>query len=130
MPNHAPAAERGFGLVEALVALALIALVLALALLVLFRLGRGFAELTARRDAVRATEAVLESVRAGALPLAPGRYELPPEPEAPPVEERRISLEISPAGSPGLYQVAAEGRWRLFGREHLFRLESLAWSGP
>ncbi|HRC87519.1 MAG TPA: prepilin-type N-terminal cleavage/methylation domain-containing protein, partial [Thermoanaerobaculia bacterium] len=48
MPNHAPAAERGFGLVEALVALALIALVLALALLVLFRLGRGFAELTAR----------------------------------------------------------------------------------
>lgn len=105
--------ERGFTLVEALVAFTLLAVVAAAALR---GLGQGVevgALARSRLEAVARAEALL----AGALA------------DPRPVEEdgawtERLTLAPGPAG---LLAASAEVRWRAAGRERVVRLETLVW---
>lgn len=117
----------GFSLVEALVGLALLSLVLTAALAVTYRLPRDLERLEARRQANRAAESALETVRARAMPLVPGRQEWPATAPAPPERRLRTWVEITPADTPSLFHVAVEVEYQVLGEARSTSLETLAW---
>jgi type II secretory pathway pseudopilin PulG len=120
--------EAGFSLVEALVGLAILSLVLTLSLFALFRLAPAERRLAARLEAERAAEAVLESVRAGAMPLLPGRTEVPAlAPPRPAAERLRGSIEVGRTEVRGLYEVAVVMRYRVQGAARSIVLTTMVW---
>ncbi len=127
--GRAPCQEGGFSLVEALVGLLLLALVLLFSLSTLFRLPRDLERLEARREAYRTAEVVLEAVRAGAVPMLPGSYELPAVWGAPRASASLTArLEIRAADVEDLYEVTVTARYTLRGEVRDVALDTLAWS--
>lgn len=121
-----PGSTAGFSLVEALVGLALLALVLTSSLAVTYRLPRELERLEARKQANRAAESVLESVRAGAVPMVPGRRPWPGG-VAPPERNLQAWIEIATTGTPSLYQVVVEVEYEVLGESRTSAVETLAW---
>ena len=121
--------ERGFTLVEALVALALLAVVLLTSLALLAQEPRIDRRLRARQEAARAVEAVLEGIRAGAVPLRSGPLapSLAPAPGAS-GGPLLILLDVAPAGPAGLYDVRVSVHYSVLGDEARWEARTLAWS--
>lgn len=120
--------EGGFSLVEALVGLTLLALVLIFSLAVLFRMPRQMERIEARQEANRAAEAVLEAVRAGAVPLAAGYRAFPtPGASAEAAEQLGAWLEVTPTDTPGLDRVAVLVRYKVEGEPHTVTVETQVW---
>lgn len=118
-------AERGFTLVEALVALALLTFALLLGLGLVLQQPRIVRRLDAQREAMHSLEATLEALRAGALPLA--------SQSLPPVGPRRmtLSIQVTPEGyPPGLHRVQVRARYLLEGRFRERSVETLFWRPP
>jgi hypothetical protein len=112
-----------------MIGLLILGLILLFSLSTLYRLPRDLERLEARREAYRTTEAVLEAVRSGAVPMIPGTYELPPV-----LGEPRIShpltmrLEIAPAGATDLYEVEVSATYTVRGETLQVAVETLSWS--
>jgi prepilin-type N-terminal cleavage/methylation domain-containing protein len=119
--------ERGMTLMECAAALALIGIAILAAGAFLSVQPQVTDRLQAQREAVRALEYTLESVRAGALPLVSGAQavSLPASPDA--VRNLTVTLRVSPGERPGLFVVAAEAIYSAGGKRYRRQLATMVW---
>lgn len=120
--------DRAFSLVETLIALALVSMMLLTGLTLLTLQPRLQDRTRAGEEALRAIEAALETLRAAELPLESGRL-LPgiAYPELDPNRNLSLTLEVSPAGTPGLYELRLDATYLTWGRPGNRSLTTLAW---
>jgi prepilin-type N-terminal cleavage/methylation domain-containing protein len=118
---------RGFSLVEALVGLTILALVLTMSLAISYRLPRDLERLGARREADRAAEGILETIRSGYAPLSVGSQQWPLAPSPAPERKLRAWVEVSRTDLPDLYRVAVLVRYLSLGEPRSRTLETLVW---
>jgi prepilin-type N-terminal cleavage/methylation domain-containing protein len=121
---------NGFTLLEALVALAILGIALLLGMQLLIKTPRVVRRLDAERQAFRALEATLESLRAsgGAVEdeelshffTAAG---------TPAPEELKVSVHVEAADKPGLYHVTLTASYTVLNVAYRKRLETLFWRG-
>ncbi len=127
----------GFSLVEALFALAIVALALLLGLGLLAQQRHVLERLDARREADRRIEEALEALRSGAVPLPPAEtaVTLPAPPGEPPPGAAvgvgagleilvRVALAEPPAD---LYHVWVVARYEVAGRPTVRSVETEIW---
>lgn len=108
-------------------------LVLTLAMLLgygfMMRQPQAMKRLDAGDEALRAIEASLETIRAGAIPLQPGMLQpviaYPPPAAA---ADLLIDLEVEPTATPGLFAVSLEARYRVGRAIYRRQVQSLVWS--
>jgi prepilin-type N-terminal cleavage/methylation domain-containing protein len=113
---------RGFSLIEALVALAVLGAVLLMGMGVVLQQARAEARLAAHVRALHAAETALERLRAGALPLASTRVD-----DFAPI---LVWIEVEAAGPPGLWAVEARATFPFQGAVRVRRLQTLVWRHP
>jgi prepilin-type N-terminal cleavage/methylation domain-containing protein len=118
--------SRGFSLIEALVGLAVIALILLLGMGLIFQQKRTLLRLEARTEADAALGEALERLRAGSLPMVSG-----PVPVSVPVdaaEDLAVLALITPAEPPAdLYAGRLLVRWTVAGVQESRTVETLFW---
>lgn len=121
--------RRGFTLLEALVALVIVAMAMLLGYGFMMRQPRAIERLEAGDDALRAIEASLETLRAGAIDLESGMLQPGIAYPAPAkAKELLIDLEVEPTETPGLFTVRLEARYRVGSTIHQRQVESKIWS--
>ncbi len=125
---------RGFSTLEALFALAIVALALLLGLGLLAQQRHVLARLDARRAADRRIEETLEGLRSGAIPLpAPRTAEhVPPPPEDPgtsgSLSDLEVLVRVALAEPPAdLYHVWVVARYEVAGRPTVRTVETEIW---
>lgn len=125
--------EAGFGLLDALVGLTLLAVALLMSLSLLWRLPATLQRLEAQREVTRTTEAVLEGIRSGLVPLVPGEVKwevvMPERVSSKPssFDTLLMWMEVKPGRPHGLFTVTLKTRHTV--REQVFErtLETMAW---
>lgn len=124
-----PGRAAGFSLVEALVALAVLALVLLLGLGVVWQQKRVIVLLEAREEADRALAEALETLRSGALPLTSGAVPVTAAPGGGGAAEGlTVVVRVAPAEPPpGLYRAQVVASYRVAGRPMTRTLETQVW---
>ncbi|MCB1057042.1 MAG: hypothetical protein KDD11_16190 [Acidobacteria bacterium] len=129
MKRARPAAVSGFGLVEALVALTILAITLLLGAAAVGQHLRIVQSLEARRGALLAAEAVAESLRAGAVEVESGsvHWTAVPPPLPPGVD---LELDVTPIEPPGLAQVQVTASYQVRGDRRKVVLDTMTWTGP
>jgi prepilin-type N-terminal cleavage/methylation domain-containing protein len=123
--------QSGFSLLEALVALVLLGVALLLGMELLLQNPRVVRRLDGERQAFRALESTLEAVRAGAIPLVTsdlGGFSTAVGSPAP--KDLAISMQVDPAGLPGLFQVTLRATYTMDQRKVQKELQTLVWSPP
>lgn len=128
MNPEAPLRNRGFTLLEALVALLLVTFGMLMGFGLTARQPQTMKRLRAGDEALRAVEATIETIRAGALPLESG-FLRPTVAYPAPVrtEHLVLDLEVRPREVDGLYEITVEARYQV-GREILRRrVTTLVW---
>jgi type II secretory pathway pseudopilin PulG len=122
---RSPSTQRGFTLIEALLAAALLTLALLLGVALVLQQPRILRRLDAQRGALHAMETAIESLRTGALPLQTQRLDFasPADPSAP-----TLWITVEPAGyPPGLWRVSLRAAWTLEGQMRESRVETMVW---
>jgi prepilin-type N-terminal cleavage/methylation domain-containing protein len=114
--------ERGFSLLEVLVALALIAVVLLLASGFYWQQVRTDQRLARQRQADAALLATYELLRAGALPLADG--ELPDPTDS----EIALTASLTPSETPGLTEIELAATFEIQGGTFRRTLDALLYA--
>lgn len=123
--------QSGFSLTETLVALAILTTALLLGMALLLQHPQVVRRVDAERQAYRAMESTLESVRAGVIPLesleldgfvtAAGR---------PAPQDLKLSMTVRLQDLPGLYKVTLVATYSV-GRQKLEkRVETMVWRLP
>lgn len=126
--NRRRRSARAFSLVETVVALALVSTMLLTGLTMLTLQPRLQDRARAGEEALRAIESALETLRAEELPLESGRL-IPgiAYPEANPARNLSLTLEVSPAGTPGLYELRVEATYLTWGRPASRSVTTMTW---
>lgn len=131
-----PDIERGFTLIESLVALAVLSVALLLGMGLVLQLPGVVRRVDAHRQALRAMEAALEALRAGELPLASGRLASPTSPTSPAVSSGSapaglaVWIEVQPVSPPGLHEVLVRARYPAAGKVVERQVETLVYRPP
>jgi len=123
--------QGGFTLLEALIALVLLGVALLLGMELVLQNPRMVRRMDGERQAFRAMEATLESVRAGAIPLITadlGSYSTAVG--KPARHDLAISMQVDPTDVPGLYQVTLQARYTADKRKVQKELQTKVWSPP
>jgi prepilin-type N-terminal cleavage/methylation domain-containing protein len=119
---------NGFTLLEALVALAILAIALLLGMQLLIQTPRVVRRLDAERQAFRALEATLESLRASGGPVENeelSNFRTAAGTPAP--AELTVSVVVEPASLPGLYHATLTAHYTVLNVAYSKRLETLFW---
>jgi prepilin-type N-terminal cleavage/methylation domain-containing protein len=114
-----PLTERGFTLIESLVALAVLAVALLLGMGLVLQLPGVVRRVDAHRQALRTMEAALEALRAGELPLASGRLVSSTSPASSAGSSTAglaVWIEVQPVSPPGLHEVLVRARYPAAGK--------------
>jgi type II secretory pathway pseudopilin PulG len=122
---RSPSTQRGFTLIEALLAAALLTFALLLGVALVLQQPRILRRLDAQRGALHALETAIESLRTGALPLQTQRLDFasPADPSAP-----TLWITVEPAGyPPGLWRVSLRAAWTLERQVRESRMETMVW---
>jgi prepilin-type N-terminal cleavage/methylation domain-containing protein len=124
---------RGFSLLEALIALALVSVVLLFGFALQARLFLRGNDIAVEEELLARGAAVAESLRAGVLPLRSGTVDGSlawPGPEQ--AERFSFTLEVAPTDTDGVCRVSIRGRGVGRGRLHDVALETRVWvaGGP
>jgi prepilin-type N-terminal cleavage/methylation domain-containing protein len=120
--------ERGFSLIETLVALVLIAIALLLGMGFLLQQPRVVKRIDAERAAMRAMEATMESIRAGTVPLASEQLEgffTAPGEVGPP--DLKVQVTVTPTLPAGLYEIRLRASYSVLGSHLAKQIDSLVW---
>ena len=121
--------QWGFSLIEALVALAVVTLTMTVGMALLAQESEVSRRVEAHQEAVRAIEAALEGIRAGAVPLASGPVEVPMA--AAESEAMLVWLEVTPKAKPaGLIEVVVEARYVVGLRTLRRAVRTMVWVSP
>jgi prepilin-type N-terminal cleavage/methylation domain-containing protein len=123
-----PGRPNGFTLLEALVALAILGIALLLGMQLLIQVPRVVRRLDAERQAFRALEATLESLRASGgrlqdMDLSGFRTAA----GTPAPKELTVSVEVEPTDKPGLYHVTLTTHYTVLNVTYTKRLETMLW---
>jgi prepilin-type N-terminal cleavage/methylation domain-containing protein len=123
--------QSGFSLAETVVALAILGVALLMGLGLVLQHPRVVKRVDAEREAYRALESTLESVRAGLIPLQPLTLDgfVTAAGTAPP-KELAISMDVRPRATPGLYDVTLVARYQIFGETKEKKVETMIWRQP
>jgi prepilin-type N-terminal cleavage/methylation domain-containing protein len=122
---------QGFSLVEVLIALTILGIALLLGVQLVLQAPRIVQRMDAERAAWRAIEAVMESVRAGAIPLETSHLEgFVTATGVPAPRDLQIQMTVEPASPFGLYHVTLKASYKV--REDLYKkeLETMVWISP
>jgi prepilin-type N-terminal cleavage/methylation domain-containing protein len=121
--------ERGFSLLETLVALTILGLVLLMSMAMVLNHPRIVRRMDAERQAYRAIEATLEMLRADAMDLSSGPVEvyLPP---GSPTQDLTVEVTVTPEPQPGLHRVVIEADYSVYGQKLSKRVETMLWELP
>jgi prepilin-type N-terminal cleavage/methylation domain-containing protein len=123
--------QSGFSLAETLVALAILGTALLMGTALVLQHPRVVKRVDAGRQAYRALESTLESVRAGLLPLEPLALDgFVTAAGGSPPQDLAISMDVDPRPVPGLYQVTLVARYSVLGEAKEKRVETLVWRQP
>lgn len=126
LPSRAAGRPPGFTLVEALIALAVLGVALLLGVELVMQLPRDVRRLDAERQAMRAMEAALEGMRAGALPIQDSELsELVTLAGAPAARDLGITVRVAPTALPDLYQVTLTAHYSVLNVKHNKRIQAL-----
>ncbi len=121
--------RRGFSLIEALVALAIVALTMTVGMSLLAQQSGIARRVRAHQEAMQLVESALEGVRAGEYPLTSGRIQLP----ADSIETDALVLwmEVIPrAEPPQLFEVLVEARYVVGPRTLRRGVRTMVWRSP
>jgi Tfp pilus assembly protein PilV len=113
-------------LIESLIALALVMVGVLLAVGIQLRQPLTLERLRARQEATRALEATLESVRAGAVPLADGV--VPGLDAGGAARNLVVRVRVEPTPTNDLWRVTCEATYLVRGRQQRAALASLVWA--
>jgi prepilin-type N-terminal cleavage/methylation domain-containing protein len=119
---------NGFTLLEALVALAVLGIALLLGMQLLIQVPRVVRRLDAERQAFRALEATLESLRASGGPTEDEELShFFTAAGTPAPLELTVSVHVEPGRLPGLYHVTLTTHYTVLNVTYTKRLETMFW---
>jgi len=117
---------NGFTLLEALIALTILGVALLLGMALVIQLPRDVRRLDAEREAMRAMEASLEAMRAGALPVENSELTgFITMAGASAARDLGITVLVTPTTRPGLYQVTLTAHYSVLNTKHKKQLQAL-----
>jgi prepilin-type N-terminal cleavage/methylation domain-containing protein len=119
--------QRGYSLLETLVALFVFGLALLVAASAITAQAGLTRRLQVRQQLLQTAEAVLESLRGGVLPLESGRVDLGSEFRGSSREGSHSSVTVIGLEPDGLYDIEVQTWIRIDGRRQAVVLESLLW---
>lgn len=131
VPTVSPRSGRasGFSLVEVLVALVLLGVALLMGMQLVMQAPRIVRRTDAERQAFRAMESVLESVRAGLIPLENLEIEVfETAVGAPAPKDMKMLMWVEPTDPDGLYKVTLETSYTALGVKTEKKIETMVWS--
>lgn len=129
---HRPGRQRGFTLLEALIALVLLGVALLLGMALVLENPRIVRRSDYQRQAFRALESTLEAVRAGVIPLVDNQDldGFVTAVDAPAPKDLKVSMRVEPTELPGLVKVTLTARDKLAGQKFEKEIQTLVWSPP
>lgn len=123
--------QRGFTLLEVLVALAVLGVAMLLGMALVLQNPRIVRRTDAERQAFRAMESTLEAVRAGVVPLQTSRLDaFITAVGTPAPKDLTVEMEVVPTKPDGLFEVSLSARYRVEQREYVKRLRTMVWRPP
>jgi prepilin-type N-terminal cleavage/methylation domain-containing protein len=121
-----PGRPNGFTLLEALIALAILAIALLLGMQLLIQTPRVVRRLDAERQAFRALEATLDSLRAAGVPEDEELAGFHTAAGTPAADDLTVAVAVAPEdGKPGLYHVTLTARYNVLNVAYTKKLETL-----
>ena len=126
--NH-PYPRQGFSLIEALIALAIVALIMTLGLSLIAQQTGIAHRARAHQEALEVIETTLEAIRGGSVPVVSGRVRLPVT--ATQADALVLWLEVTRRpGMPDLAEVLVEARYMVGSHSMHRRVRTMVWGSP
>src|SRR6478672_5614863 len=123
--------QGGFTLLEALIALVLLGVALLMGVELVLQNPRVVRRMDGERQAFRAMESTIESVRGGVIPLETadlGAFSTAVG--TPASKDLTIFMQVDPTALPGLFQVTLQARYTADKKKMQKELQTMVWSPP